>query len=439
MISSIKSSTWESIRGKLSKVNPELAKIIDEISPNKSYKLYQANYPYGVNIVKNGVLQIPNNHGENFPITHSETPNDIKNNLSYNLNTNPVSIVLKNSVEIFLSHENHTLSLYGLIKPGHVFSTWYILGNNFESNGPPFLWDMTSGARSFFLLSKISNQSGYARLRKVFSLSSDKPKLLIDHWNVFREIANSDQFNQPWETELLFFGKKWFDDLDDTAFSKLQTYLFKNAWRGSDYARNQFIWNFIYSTIQRKKGIKIDPYIAETVKHLFGMASGYVSGFAPSIDNIAAPLDGLRDAYNEVYRMHDYQPVFMEPHVFGSDSKIRPVYYSIEYPSTMEFSSRSRDDKNKIQDLILIKSLVNKYLNELSDNHLNVGQTPIGSLNKTAEFSYFHTTSGYHSIENSSLIPSQDKYFQVGNNKDSRNMPVNSTFLRGCIRINKKN
>jgi hypothetical protein len=56
MIPSIKSITWESIRGKLNKVNPELAQIIDDISPNKSYKLYQANYPYAENIFKNGVL-----------------------------------------------------------------------------------------------------------------------------------------------------------------------------------------------------------------------------------------------------------------------------------------------------------------------------------------------------------------------------------------------
>jgi len=428
---------WSDIRQQIQSINPEFTNIIDEISPDDTFKLYKAKYRYGVEIIKNGVLQLPNQQGQTAAITCASTDKELKDELSYNLNTNPVSMILKNSVEIFLTHKNHTLSLYGLVKPGGIISTWMVLGGDIESHGPAFLWDMTSGARSFFMLSKISNQSGDRRLRKAFSLTAEKPKLLIDHWNMFREIAQHPDFSQPWDTEILFFGKKWFQHLDDPAFIKLQQYLFKRAWQGSDFARNQFIWNFVYSTIQRQKKIKTDPYIAETVKHLFAMASGASSGFAPSINNLGAPVQGLTEVYNDIYRLKEYQPIFMEPYIFGHRDIDRPVYYSLEYPSTMEFSSRSRDDKNKIQDLIYIKSLVNKYIDALSDNHLNLKTTPIGKLSDLANFSYFHSSEGYHAIEDSRLILSQDRCFNNDAN-DARPLPINSSFLRGCVRINKK-
>jgi hypothetical protein len=429
---------WEQASKDVAKINPEFANIINSISPDKTYKLYKCRYAYGTEIIKEGVLQLPTDKGETLPITAPQTPSSLKKDLGYNLNTNPVSIVLKNSVEIFLSHQNHTLSLYGLVKPGNIFSTWKVLSGDLESHGPAFLWDMTAGARSLFMLSKISNEGGYNRLRKKFDLHAEKPKLLIDHWHTFREIAQHADFPQPWETEILFFGEKWFKHLDDPAFIKLQQYLYKAAWRSSDYLRNQFIWNFIYSTIQRKKNIKTDPYIAETVKHLFSMATGASAGFAPAIDNIAGPIDALREIYNDIYRLKEYQPVFMQPYILGQDASHRPAYYSLEYPSTMEFSSRNRDDKNKIQDLILIKSLVNKYLNELSENHLNVRSTPIGRLSQNTDFTFFHPTEGYHAIEDSRLLLEQDHSFQAGLTADNRSLPVNSTFLRGCIRISKK-
>jgi hypothetical protein len=168
------------------------------------------------------------------------------------------------------------------------------------------------------------------------------------------------------------------------------------------------------------------------------MATGASSGFAPAIDNIGAPIQGLTEVYNDIYRLKEYQPIFMQPYILGQNQCKRPVYYSLEYPSTMEFSSRNRDDKNKIQDLIYIKSLVNKYLDALSDNHLNVQTTPIGRLANDTEFTYFHPSEGYHAIENSRLIPEQDPSFDIFDESDDRAPPINSPFLRGCIRINKK-
>jgi hypothetical protein len=434
----IETVSWNDVSHLVRALNPELAIIIDEISPDKSFKLYRCQYTYGTEIVKNGILQLPDNHGGTRPITSPNTPKAYQDDLSYNAHTNPVSLILNNSAEIFLSHQNHTLSLYGLVKPGNIFSTWIVLSEGLDSYASPFLWDMTAGARSFFMLSKISNQSGYTRLRKRFALTAEKPKYLRDQWYIFREIAQSSEFKQPWETDILFFGKKWFDHLTDPSFYKFTEYLRRTAWLNSDYHRNQFIWNFIYSTIQRKKNIKIDPYIAETVKHLFSMATGAASGFAPAINNIAAPVDGLKDIFNEIYRDKTYQPVFMQPYILGSDGTDRPAYYSLEYPSTMEFSSRSRDDKNKIQDLILIKSLATKYLSELANPSLNVYTTPIGKLNDTAEFTYFHSTPGYHAIENSKQLPSEDPAFQTSTTDDSRELPINSAFLRGCIRVTRK-
>ena len=53
-IATITQTTWENVRKKLKVINPELAKIIDALNPNKDYTLFTASYPYGdaVNLPK---------------------------------------------------------------------------------------------------------------------------------------------------------------------------------------------------------------------------------------------------------------------------------------------------------------------------------------------------------------------------------------------------
>jgi len=435
---SIQELTWKQVRQEFAQVNPELAAIIDELDPSSEYTLFRAKYPYGSEILQRSYLYIPDNRGGLVSLKSSQVPNSVKEKLSYNIFSNPVSLILKNTAELFIVLESNTIPLYGLIPPGKLFGTWRILNPTGNQN-PIFIWDMTAGARSIFLLPKISETSGYNKLRKTFQLQADKPKNLLDHWKIFREIANHNSFDEHWETDILFFSKKWFDVMNDKKWKDFKIYLFEKSWQSSEYFRNQFMWDLAFSLIQRQRNFKPNPYISDTVKHLLAIGSGALPGFSAARDNVGGPVKNLQKVFVEVYKLTEYAPIIMQPHFFSLNED-RPVYYSLQYPTTLVFSPQSRENSTKIFNLYELKSLLNKYLSEVYSNNLNVSGTLTYSSKNEVRYDFFHTDVENHSgIRLSSEIAGEDVNFNKTFYGENQSFPSNSSFLRGCIKISKKN
>ncbi len=162
---SLEKLTWDQVRQDVIRVNPKLANIIDEIAPSNAYWIAKATYPYGSLVMEKSVLMLPNREGSIVPITDSSLETEFQEGLGYNLQSNPVSIVLNNSFEIFLPLEDRTIPLSGLILPGTVFGAWRILSSK-KAEQTAFIWNMTAGARSVFMLPKITESKKHAQLKK---------------------------------------------------------------------------------------------------------------------------------------------------------------------------------------------------------------------------------------------------------------------------------
>ena len=238
---------------------------------------------------------------------------------------------------------------------------------------------------------------------------------------------------------MIFFSKKWFENLEDKAWESFNYYLLKQAWLRSDFWRSEFIWDLIFSLIQFKKNIKPSAHIANTVKYLLAIAANAVPAFAPAIDNTAAPIDLIQEAYIDYYKLQDYAPIIMQPVMFDMYKNSRPVYYSLRFPSAVEFAKKSSEQSTVITDLYNVKSLMNKYLHEIKHSKFNIETTPLFDLIQHADFNYFHTgTEEYMDLRESSNIPREDNTFMPAKFKD-RQFPAASTFVRGCVRISAKN
>jgi len=434
---SMEECTWEQVRETVRGVNAELAAIIDQISPDKKYTVFRVRCPYGSEILKKGQLQVPNKNGVLVPLNDSSLDPRLGELLGYNLGSNPVTLVVKNSLELFFPLEDRTVPFYGLIPAGKLFGAWRILSPG-TSLQPKFMWDMTAGARSIFMLPKISEKERHNKLKKTLRLSAEIPKKLIDHWQVFTEIANHPQITQPWEVELLYFPIQWFENFDSPTWLPFHHYLLNIAWKSSELWRNQFVWNLIFSLIQERKNIKPSSYIADTVKHLFSIGIGALPGFAPAIDNTAAPIIDIQNAYLDIYNLKDYNPTIMQPQMFISDAENnRPVYYSLQFHTAIEFSLKSRERTSITTDLYEIMSLLNKYSSEVLHEQYNIDATPFYTLAKSTSFDFFHSdTKLYPSLIHSREIPKEDPSFNFCAGKMIEgDFPETTTFVRGCIRI----
>lgn len=429
--------TWKDVRDRVSKLNPQLAKIIDDINPPKSHVLIKVSCPYGSEILKGGVLHLPLKGGEWVPYHDARFDKHLKELFAYNVGSNPISMLLKNTAELFFELEDRAIP-FAIIPPGKLFGTWKILDGSVQYCPAGFFWGLTAGARSVFLLPKISEAGGYSRLKKQCGVVLDKAKNLLDHWKVFKEIADTEPANKKWETEFLFFSGYWFEHKSDKAWVAFNYYLTQSAWEGSIYWRNQFIWSTIFSIIQKKIHVKSPIYILNIIKQLLGIATGSLLGFQPALDDSLAPVSYLQNVFSNIYNLKNLAPVIMQPATFNlSDPNASPVYYSLQYPTSVEFSPKPNDKTSTLVDLYYVQYYLRKYVEEILHGTLNDRTTLLYVAAKTVQFDYFHNNTGSHKeIRESQSIFTEDESFQKSFEKYSNKVfPKISSFLNGCIRL----
>ena len=432
--------TWDQVREDVAKVNPRFARIIDKLNPGKKYWLAKATYPYGSLVLQRALLMLPNEQGDIVPITDSSINSKLRAALDYNLNSNPVSCVLKNTFEIFLPLSDHTIPLQGLIYLGQPFGAWRLL-NPGKTQQPIFIWDMTAGARSVFMLPKISEEKKHFKLKKHYDLTESAPKTLMNHWEIFKQIANNPKFEQPWQAEILYFPIQWFEHLEDKEWRDFYHYFHESIWKGAEFLRNQPFWNLVFSLILKDYQAKPSGYIIDTVKYLVNLGIGCQPGFAPASDNLAGPFSGLQKVYDNEYEIRNYPPIIMQPAMLDLYNRAaNPVYYSLQFPTAPEFTPHSRARSSFISDLHEIRSLMLRFEQELLSEKFNVVGTPFYDLFKFINYDYFHNNVELHAgMRNSREMPLEDKTLLTTlDGNIHKEFPEMCSFVKGCIRISHK-
>lgn len=428
---------WQDVRESVKQVNPKLAAIIDGISPDDSYKLYRVRYPFGAMIFTEGTVNIPNQSHEIVPITHPTISSKIREDLTYR--TIPMGLMLKKSGEVHFNLD-HRLMPLTVLNEGTLFGLWESLDPTY-SYFIQLSWNVSSGARSMFMLPKISEASGYKRLQKTFGIRLNAPKELKDQWLVFKKIANSPGFASPWFSEVLFFSKKWFDKLNDgDAWQSLKNYFYEVSWNQSMYwrfsATLKLIWQQ-FAAITRCENIKCGAYQLETLKHLISVGVGALPCFsANNKDDAVAPITKLQEVFLNVYEL-EYIPTIMFPQHLNVNSEKEFGYYSINEPSLIESVPRTREVLSIMQTTRDIKELFEAFKHEVINNTLKVENTPIYNLINNANFEFIHTapdSSGH--LKTSNKLPESDSaLINVAKKYQTRHFCYTSNFLRGCVRI----
>lgn len=430
--SKLTKTTWKHAREQAHKVNPELAAIIDEISPDDSYRMYIGEYPFGNYIVNKGRFLVPNYSGKFVPISETDDK-EIQDDLSYNEGSNPTCLLLENSIEVFLDLDELVIPCAytpaDAPKSGTVLSTWKVI-NQSGSMQPAFQWDIVSGARSLLMLPKITDKTAHQRLKKEFNFQAEPPKRLVDHWQVFRSIYQGS--NTQWHSRILYFSKKWFDNIDDPAWVKLKLYLLNIAWKATEYWRNKPLFNFIFSILQKNHQLDCCPYINDTVKHLLGIGTGHIHGLSPATDNSAGPIDTIISAYKDIYRLKNYDITIMRPGLLTSSET--PVFYSLNYPIAIEFSPKNRKRSRALDELAQIKSVLERYTEVLLTDQLNISNSPLYKSAQQSQFEFYHGSNYLHGIHSPTKILEGNQYFQ---SIDKDQFPYSSIFFQGCIQIKK--
>jgi hypothetical protein len=419
---------WQAVRLEVKAKNPELANIIDEINPNKHYKLVKAVYSFGDLIVQNGLLYLPAQTGKLLPITDENIDKKIKEKLSYS--PIPLVLLLDKSSEVFINESNRVIPL-NVLNAGNLFGTFETLDFMFNQKSHP-VWNVSAGARSIFMLPRITEASGFKRLRAEYGLSSDtRLKYLADHWAVFAQIANCPNFNEQWRSQALIFPKEWFANSQDPAWLKFQRYVFKQGWLQSQYNITKIDFGLLWQAcIKAITGRNLKPvsYLSDTLKHLLAISMQSAPAFTPAGQSqLAAPINGLQQVFINTYLLKDYLPTILYPAMLNSH-KNTVGYYSLALPTLLEGSPINKNLSTLMLDIKYIKLMIDTALRAIGhDNDF---------INKI-QFNYFHVEHDkLAEIQSSKIIPASDPAFlQETEYFNNRTFCATSPFWRGCIKI----
>tara|TARA_R110000868_G_scaffold291709_1_gene552250 strand:- start:16712 stop:18025 length:1314 start_codon:yes stop_codon:yes gene_type:complete len=431
MTAQLQKLSWEDVRDKVKNVNEPLFNEIEKISPDKSMPFYIAKYRFGDQIIINGTLQIPNDKGTVVPITDSSLSKTVKNDLNYTMNM-PLGIVLEKSIELH-GLVNSRIIPWRILKPGRLFSLWGSFQPSGTSSHAASMWQMTAGARSMFMLSKIEEKRGYQKLQKALGIDIAIPREPYDQWHLFKEIVHAPSTHCEWQTELLFFSREFREKLDTESFNSLTNHLFRTAWLDTTLVRDQIIFDSMYNSAIMSCNIKSNPYLINTTKHIYELARNSFPGLAFATDDSAGPINLIQDVFVDIYGHLKSSPSMMVPAYLNDADRI---YYSLNIPTLLSFSAETKPINNQLYDLSWIKVLQDKINAYFKKDEFNLSGTPIANLANSVGYQYFHPNPGKHNdIVMAKNLQHQHAILCDEEKKFNLPFSANSKFMHGVIEI----
>lgn len=429
--------TWSEARPLVKDVNPAFTEVVDEINPPHNYHLYKVSYPFGSEIVKNGLFHLPYQN-TTIPVNEASKLEGLAGSeLEYPDCSIPTGILLKNSYEVFIDTPSNIIPVIST-GPGSILALWRQL-DSWYSFHPVNIFSVVAGARNLFMVPNISNAKYHKNLRRDIGVKHQAPKNLLEHQPIFKEI--SDKCQSGWEVELLLLPNYWLEKAKyDKAWKSLKLLLLDDAWTTSSYERNQIFFDFALSSIQASNKLKPNPYLLDTVKHLLAITLGALPAFNPLIEELQAPVQLLQEVYRESYGL-EYNPTLIAPtHLDILTSKEpKMLYYSLQHPTTLSFSPRSKKNNNTLADLHELKFLMDHFLEAVNNKCSHLEQTVVAEIPNLIQYNYFHNKPDRdNEINLTESMPKVDPRLESSlNHSSGTKFASNGPFNRGCVQIKK--
>ena len=429
--------TWKDVRDDVLKTNKKLGEIIDAINPDDSYKFVKSTYLYGDVFIKHGVAQLLSANNGLIPLSHHSVDKLVQKELLYS--SMPLFLILEKDSELFVDTGKRAIPI-NLFNKGSLSGIYEAMDYMMGRKSDP-IWNFSAGSRSIFMLPKITDKAGLEKLRVSYDIPSTiQIETLSDHWEMFKNIAQSKNFNQPWQNTILFFGEKWLLNLKNNSkeWEKFKDYLLGIVWEHANYSIDKIKFNIyweLFTEIISSRRLQPKPYIIDQVKHLLSTVAGNFPGFVVMGNSQeSAPKKSLQEAFIKNYALKQYIPTIMHA-CMPQNNIIKPtyVYYSLSIPTVLEGSPIKKTTGTIVNDMREIKLLI-----ETLKNHFkNKPYLEANKIIQNIQLDFFHYEKDiYNQIRSSDNISVEDSSFSIDKNiYPSRNFCPTSPFYSGCIRI----
>lgn len=420
--------TWEKAGPIIETVAPHLVEAIDELPAEKRFPFYKASYHFGTQIIDQNGVYLPLADGDNISFNDPHLPDSIKKGLGYITGkANPIGLTLNKKCEFYLQY-GEKVTPYTVLNPGEIFGLSKNFSNGINDIYSTCLWDLVAGAKSVFMLAKVSNNPQHTSLKRKYDLSSRAPTNYPEQWMVFKEIAAKT--HAPWRAQILFFDNRWTDLLKDKQYLNLHAQVAKSNPPGIWH--HQPSWDVAFGDIEARKHLTAYPAdILDAARHLFSIAAGSFPGFIPATDEMSAPIGLLQEAYTNTYEL-EHAAIMMEPSLISFTEKY-PLFYSLNWPTSPKSIPKNMDNKKSvIFNLSILIEIIKTYQLNL-ETDLKFRAPSLCKAASGVDFSFYDNDyQKYKGIKDVNLLPGEDPRFVCSK---SASFPNHSSFLKGLIKI----
>ncbi len=406
-------TSWAEVKQDVRNVNPTLYDIIENMTQSQSLKLIKGHYTYGSDIYEANKI--------------------VEQELGTLLS--PLMLQMDKSCERYLTAGDRVIPL-DLYSPGNLIGldqSVSILNQTPKKPQP----NISAGARSAFMLPKITDARAHKRLNNNFQFNLNPPTDISEHWHIFKAITSHISHRQdPWHTTLLLFPQEWLQKALEEKWLEFQNFILLEALKELElYNFHNGIcgtWEIFANTI-RCRNLKPGPYLTDTIKHILMISENYIPGYKIiNNDENILPSHCIQHAYSEVYQLKDYAPFLMAPSKISAQNS-NAIYYSLGYPTLIEGTPTIRKPPSIITELREIKKLMS-ILNEiLEEKHCSESY-----LKNQSTYEYYHSEDDpFGEIKNSQdiLYTSLDIKEELEKQYQNKTFSTYNQFFRGCISI----
>ncbi len=423
---------WSDSRETISAVDYELAKLIDEVSPDDSFLMYKAEYSYGDLLGDETSFYYPID-GKLVELKSTADAQLIEA-LSYAGNSIPLAMVLSKNFELFFPSESFSIPYYSF-NPGSMFALPREFATNQGSYFPPGLFRLNAGARSTFLLANLNNHFHFKKIQDYFGYNEVAPNSIFKHQKLFKQLNNIAETS--WRAEILFFSQKWVDCMKkDDAWYKIKNYLIAKLASKYAFRQSAKYYDYIFEVIQARLRLKVDSYLVSIVRHILAIIVGDQLAFSPAVTEDSLPLKLLQSIFSEIYPLQ-YYPTIMIPERFSAHSS-EPVYYSMNYPTNLIFSVKSSSYQAMSGIISDLEKAVSLFFEHMKGPDSLCKKTIVDDILKAVNLDFYHIKKTKNpnikapkdlNLEDSRLTQSSVKLDKI------KPFAESSTFFRGAVKI----
>lgn len=416
--------TWQDVREQIRGLNPELVREIDEIDPPASWKLVKARYAFGDELLQNGELFVPH-EGELIGINDPRFNPELRSLLDYTCM--PIGMNLQGTTEVFADCQENPIPLSFMI-PGRFYALWLGL-----DEGLPFFtrfWSMVAGTRSLFFLPRITDSTAMKRLQKEFGAAFPIPHNL---WDQPKFLKKLDVYNpESWFLETLFFSEIWFSQ--GIKQKALRSVLLDRVWRSTRFLRTNIFFDVTFSQARLEKNIKIDPYLIDTIKHLYYMGVGAYPGFVFANSDMVGPISFFQKVFNEIYQLQ-YTPTLMHLDYLRPELQ-KSLFYSLQLPTLLEFSPKSHERATQIDELYFIEAAIKRLHNYINAEKERLSGLDLLDWSKQVQYNYYHShPSDENTIQPITKLIQTEPILLAEQIKYQKPFCETNSFMRGVIKL----